>query len=730
MRLKWVALIILTISIKAYSQQKSFQVKWTNNPIKIDGELNDSAWQLAQPSTDFWQYFPSDSVHALYDSEMMMAFDAQNLYIAIKLIAKGIKYVIPSYRRDFRATGNDNISLLFDTFNDGSNAFFFGTNPYGVQREALISGGGTDLRGFNTSWDTKWESVSKIYDCYWVTEMVIPLSAFKYKEGETKWRFNSYRFDTQSNEQSSWMHIPKNQLIFSLAFMGEMNFEKPLQKSKTPISIIPYTKALTSEDFELHTKSEIINFGGDLKVPIGNSMNLDVTLNPDFSQVEVDDQVVNLTRFEVSLPEKRQFFIENSDLFSDYGNDSEANPFFSRRIGVAEDLNEDPIENKIVGGVRLSGKLNENLRLGLLNIQTTEDSINHINANNNTVLALQHKVFSRSNIGLIFINRQNTTQADYLTPQSNYNRVLGIDYKLASESNKWVGNFYTHKSFTPNSGKKDLSAGANLEYNTRKNKIGFYSLYVGNDFNSDLGFVRRTDAIKIGPSFEHVFYPAKGIFDTHSFTFNPIYVWKPDKNFKNSDYLYELTWKANFKNQSEFEATLKDNYTYLLEDYEPSNTDGAVPLPAFTDYHYTNFEMVFNSDKRQVFSYVLRTTLGQFYNGNYFGIDGNLSIRKQPIMSTSIRLVYNYISLPEPYTSTPIWLLGPKFDFTFNKKLYWSTYIQYNSQDSNIGINSRLQWRFKPLSDLYIVYNNNYNTNSFTPRTRSLILKFTYWINI
>lgn len=730
MRFKLLALIIMTISIKAYSQQKTLQVKWIDEPIKIDGELNDKAWQLVSPTLDFWQYFPDDKVHAQYDTEILMAYDSKNLYIGIKLKSSGKKYIIPSYRRDFRATGNDNVSLLFDTFNDGSNAFFFGTNPFGVQREALISGGGTDLRGFNTSWDTKWNNASKIYDDYWIAEIAIPLAAFKFREGETKWHFNAYRFDAQSNEQSTLMNIPKNQLIFSLAFMAEMKFEKPLPKTKAPLSFIPYTKIQTSNDFEKHTKLDNANFGGDLKVPVGNSMNLDITINPDFSQVEADDQVVNLTRFEVSLPEKRQFFIENSDLFSNFGDSREANPFFSRRIGVAKDINGDVIENKIVGGIRLSGKLNDDLRLGFLNIQTSEDAINNINANNNTVLALQYKVFSRSNIGLIFINRQNTSTANFLTPQSNYNRVLGIDYKLASKNNKWVGNFFAHKSFTPNSGAKDKSSGATLEYNTRFNKIGFSSLYVGNDFNSDLGFINRTDVLKFRPSYERVFYPNHGIFDTYRFTLSSELFWKPDLNFKKSDYLNQISWNATFKNQSQFEATLSNNFTFLLDDFEPTGKENALPLPVNSSFYYTDFEVRYNSDRRDVFNYALSGAFGQFFNGNKYELNTDLNFRKQPFLSTSIKIQYNYISLPKPYSSASIWLIGPKIDFTFNKNLYWSTFVQYSNQSETLGINSRLQWRFKPLSDLFIVYNDNYRTTDFSPRMRTLLLKFTYWLDV
>ena len=161
-------------------------------------------------------------------------------------------------------------------------------------------------------------------------------------------------------------------------------------------------------------------------------MNLDLTLNPDFSQVEVDDQVTNLTRFEVSLPEKRQFFIDNSDLFASFGDERDANPFFSRRIGIAKDTAGDFIENRIIAGLRLSGKLTKDLRVGVLNIQTAKDEENEIPSNNNTMIALQQRVFSRSNIGAFFINRQSFEKNDFVDREDEYNRVVGLDYNLAS----------------------------------------------------------------------------------------------------------------------------------------------------------------------------------------------------------------------------------------------------------------------------------------------------------
>ena len=456
--------LVFLLSVTTFSQTKEVPVKLIDTAITIDGVLDESPWEATSPATNFWQYFPTDTIQAKSQTEIRFLYDDTKLYVGIKVYSPGDDYVVPSLRRDFRAGGSDNITLMLDTFNDGTNAFLFGSNPEGIRREALVSGGGIDLRGFTTSWDTKWVGESKKYDGYYICEWAIPLSAFKFREGETRWRFNSYHFDTQGNERNTWMQIPQSQFIFNLAYMGDMVFEKPLGNSKSPISLIPYVNGFAGKDFELDDTDATIKAGGDAKFTIGNSLNLDVTINPDFSQVEVDNLITNLTRFEVNLPERRQFFIENNDLFADFGDSRASNPFFSRRIGIAEDLDGNTIENDIIAGARLSGKLNNNFRIGVLNIQTAEDEANNIASNNNTVVALQHKVFSRSNVGLIFVNRQNTS-SDFESSQEEYNRVVGIDYNLANEDNSWNGKFYLHKSFTPNVTQNDFAGGARLQYN-------------------------------------------------------------------------------------------------------------------------------------------------------------------------------------------------------------------------------------------------------------------------
>jgi len=679
-------LLLFYFNLFSQEQNKSFTVKFISEDIKIDGILEEKIWESAESAKDFHQYFPSDSVMAEKQTDIKMLYSETTLYIAIKGNAAGKDFLTNSLQRDFRGGGIDQISLVFDTFNDGTNAFLFGINPFGVRREALISGGGTDRGGFTTSWDVKWRGESKIYDDYFTAEMAIPLTSFKFKEGETKWRFNSYRLDMQTNERTTWMKIPQNQFIFGLAFMGDMIFEKPLGKSRTPLALIPYVNTISARDFENNESITNLKVGGDAKIAIGNSLNLDLTVNPDFSTVEVDNFITNLTRFEVALPERRQFFVDNNDLFGSFGGGRDANPFFSRRIGIATDTAGNTIENRIIGGLRLSGKLDENLRLGFLNIQTEKDEENEIPSNNNMMFALQQKLFSRSNIGMFFINRQAINATSFLPEDEEFNRVIGVDYNLASEDNSWTGKAYAHKSFQPNDSKGNYSLGLNLGKNTR-----YFSAFI--------------DAVSI---------------DT----------WRPGLDLKNTDHNLSIETTAEFRTLERLQARFTKRFVFLTDEFEPTGKENAVALPGDTGYHFSNLELEFQSDNRKNFAYSIQPSYGGFFNGNRYSLETSFTLRFIPKVNIGFNAQYDHIELPQPYSRADIWLISPRVNITFNKSLFWSTLVQYSNQRDNLGINSRLQWRFAPLSDLFLVYNDNYFVNSFTPRSRSINLKFTYWLNI
>ncbi|MGF1559244.1 MAG: DUF5916 domain-containing protein [Flavobacteriaceae bacterium] len=732
MRRAFCCVIVLLFSSFLLSQtpEKSFTVKFISETITTDGSLDEAVWQTASGPHDFQQYFPSDSILAKNQTDIKMVYDDTSLYIAMTVTSIGNDWVIPSLRRDFRASGNDNINLVFDTFNDGTTAFMFGINPYGVQREVLISGGGLDLSGFNTSWDVKWKGESKIYDGYYTAEIEIPLTSFKFKEGETKWRFQSYRFDMQSNERSVWYNVPQNQLVISLAFMGDMYFEKPLGKSRTPLAMIPYVNMISTKDFETDQGINNVKVGGDAKIAIGNGMNLDITLNPDFSNVEVDDIITNLTRFEISLPERRQFFVDNGDLFGSFGGSRDANPFFSRRIGIATDKNNNSIENGILGGVRLSGKLNENLRLGFLNLQTAEDLDNEIPSNNNMMLALQHKVFSRSNIGVFFLNKESFKDYDFIADEDAYNRVVGIDYNLSSKDNSWFGKFYGHKSFQPGDNEGNFSSGAFLGRNSRRFNFFQDLVYIDEEFRSDLGFVPRTDILKSATSAEYVFWPTSKFINQYSFEFFPTVTWRPGLDFQNTDRDIVTSLNFELKDQSMGSLSFTNSFIYLTESFDPTNTEGAVELPGSLGYNFNSVSAAYESNRANVFFFEGESSVGRFFNGNRFSFMGGFNLRLQPKAIISLALNYDKLTLPDPYPSADLWLLSPRVEITFSKSIFWTTIAQYSNQQNNLGLNSRLQWRFAPLSDLFIVYNDNYFVNTFSPRFRSINLKLSYWLNI
>ncbi len=720
-------------SLLGYSQQaekRSLFVKKIDANIQLDGSLDEAVWKEADTATNFWQMFPTDSLRSTNQTEVKLLYDDTHIYIGG--YAKGVaaNFMVNSLRRDFSARSNDNITVLFDTFRDGQNAFLFGVSAYGVQREGLVSDRGTTINGFNLTWDIKWKAETIREEDFFSIEMAIPLNSLKYPEGSQRWGFQSYRYDMQTNERSSWSSVPQNQIPINLGFIGEIVFEEPLTKNKTPLYLIPYINGLSSNSFDNNPQSNSIAVGGDLKIAVGNGLNLDVTLNPDFSNVEVDDIITNLTRFEISLPEKRQFFIDNRDLFGNFGGLREAIPFFSRRIGIARDSNGNTIQNNIIGGVRLSGKLDENWRLGVLSIQNQEDQANAISSNNNAMIALQRKIFNQSQIGAFFINRESIKDYDFLKEEDKYNRVIGLDYNLNSANNNWAGKFYTHKSFQPNDTEGNLSSGAELTYNTRIWRLSSKWVYVDQEYRSDLGFIPRAGVIKTGISAARTFYPKKGIVNSHNIELSN-YNWQQQSlDYKKTDHFKRIEYKLEFKKQDQLSFLLRNQYVYLPSPFDPTRSENGVPLDANRDYNFNEWSVEYQSNVARLFNFSSQFSYGSFYNGTRFAYKGNTQFRIQPKVIMSLLWDYNQIRLPDPYPSANIILVSPKLELTLSKQLFWSTLVQYSNQSQNLGVNSRLQWRFAPLSDLYLVYNDNYYTREFGPVFRSINLKFTYWLSL
>jgi len=716
----------------------------TSDPIKPDGVLDEVVWKGLDQIDGFWQYFPTDSLVAQQNTQVMMAYDDQFLYVAGICHTEGNDFVVSSLKRDYGFFGSDNVTLMLDTYNDNTNAFVFGLNPYGVRREALVTGGGRQRGSFTMSWENKWKGNATRQEKSWTFEMAIPFSSLRYDEDSKEWRMNIYRNDTQSNERSTWSRIPQNRIISDLTYMGKIEWDQIPKKSGSNISVIPYVSGSSQRDFENtdQTKGETNTaIGGDVKIGLTSALNLDLTFNPDFSQVEVDRQVTNLGRFEIFFPERRQFFLENADLFSGFGS-SRQNPFFSRRIGVATDTATDAtIQNQIDYGARLSGKVGENLRVGLLSMSTGKQLASGSPVINYSVAALQQKIGSKSNVGVIFVNKQAINGEKESELYSAYNRVIGVDYNLVSDDNVWQGKAFTHFSLTPEKAKDNLSAGFELQRQTNHTRYQLSTMMVGEGFDAEVGFIPRRDFAMVSPEVEFYFTPKSGKINRHTFQLDTRFAYQIGKDGNTivdpwglAEWEASAFWSLRMQDNGSYNFFVNHEEVTLFEDFDPTRAqEEDVFLPAGSSYKFTRYSFNYRSDPQKAFSYRINPSVGQFYNGNRTSINLNAAYRLKTLGSVSLDLNYNRIKLADPFEPTDLWLVGPRIDLTFSKAVFFATFFQYNNQAENININSRFQWRFAPASDLFLVYTDNYFTqdfSQFTVRNRALVLKVSYWLNV
>ncbi len=715
------------------AQNKSFYVRPCIDLVVIDGKINETAWNGVDQARDFWQYFPVDSLLAEDQTSIQMCYDDTHLYIASTCYSESDDYIIPSFRRDFRAGGNDNVTFMFDTYADGNVCFFFGTNPLGVKREGTIVNGGQVFQDFSTSWDNKWECESLIGEGYWSSEMKIPLNILRFKESK-RWRFNSYRFNIDRNETTTWSRIPQNQVIFSLAFMGDMIWEEPPNSGGQSISMIPFISSRISKNYEeKRDPKSSYSMGADVKIPMGSGLNLDLTFNPDFSQVEVDRQVTNLDRFEIFFPERRQFFIENADLFSNFGTRT-INPFFSRRIGVATDTSESrTIQNRIYAGARLSGKINKDWRIGLMSLQTEEDKKNALPSFNYSVLAIQRKIWSRSNLGFIWVNKQGVGDKhdNYYDP---YNRVIGVDFNFTNADNRWSGKTFLHYSDAFEKISQAFTHGLAVRYNRRRIRVNWDHEFVGEGYDAQVGFVRRRNYIRLQPQIDLRTYPNGTWFQVFGFTLTPNYFIQP--GFGKTDHNIELRFGGQSRNFQRLNVGVNHQFVHLFNDFDPTGSDKQ-PLLGGTSYDFFYFTASYNTDRSRMISAQFQPTLGQYFNGMRYGMTGNVRLRYQPYGNISFNYGFNYFNMDHLKEGVLTLLFGPRIDLTFSKELFLTTFVQYNSQQENTNINARMQWRFAPVSDFFLVYTDNYFSSTleaedrflFSIRNRALVAKLTYWFN-
>lgn len=632
--------------------------------------------------------------------------------------------------------------MVLNPTNDKSNGYAFNVSAAGVQEESQIFNGDS----FDATWDQKWFAEVHHEPGKWSLEIAIPFRSLRYKAGQDQWSINFIRIDNRINEYSSWVFIPRNLAIGHLAYTRPLRWEVHPTVQGGRYAIIPSVTTSVQRSSNKAT-AYTVTPSVDAKLALGSSLALDLTVNPDFSQVEVDATQANLTRFELYFPERRQFFIENNDLFTDFGNDdqftSDSRPFYTRRIGLSFNPLAQAYEPvPILGGAKLSGKAGKNTRLGLLSVQTASQIRSASNAGseqivpsqNYTVATLQQRLFGRSNVAGIFVNRQafgTTSNAAIDFRGDDYNRVAGLDVNLLSQDGKWNGKLYHHSSFTGGVNRKGYDPGQNshgsfLHYTSRRFETFVGHTFVGKDYNPEAGFLPRSNFLNFRSSFRYYIYPSRKDSPINAFTPTLFYsvFYHPDYN--KTDQTLVMANTLRFRNRSLMRLWLYDERVRLFSDFDPSRS-GSEPLKAGTSYHYRYAQAAYQSDNTTAFFWAIDALAGQYYTGNRWSVSGNVNYKAQPWGIFSINYRFTNLRLPQPQLDNQIWTIGPRADLSFSRSLFFTGLLQYNSLSRNLNAFAKLQWRYRPLSDLFLVYQDNYDSLTGQLKTRSAIAKMVYW---
>ncbi len=716
-------LLPLTLSAQVSNQlleEYQYHISIANGDISIDGLLDEEAWQSCPVTSDFWLNAPIDGKRSDSRTEIKMTYDPSGLYIGAKCYDDP-QYVVQTLKRD-NFGNSDGFGVVIDPNNKKANGYGFGVNALGAQTEVLVSPGDTD-----PTWDNRWSVATSRLNDYWTVEMYIPFKTLRFDADNMEWGINFVRIEPGKNETHVWAPVPRQFNFTDLGYLGKIVWDKSPGKSGTNISVIPYT-AFRSSKVEGSSADNDFEVGGDAKIGLTNALNLDLTFNPDFSQVEVDRQVTNLTRFSIFFPERRQFFIENNDIFN-FGQGANQ-PFYSRRIGLDPSGRTVPI----LYGARLTGNISQRTRIGIFNIHSrTQDGIF---GQNFSAAAVHHRIGKRSLLKGLFLNRQSYDGSESI--KDDYGRNGGLEIDLNTEDGKWQlqGGYLLSSKEGISDDNQHLHGG--IFFNGTKFRAFINAQRVGVNYITDMGFnnrinnfnpttgeVIRIGYTQIGNMFNYYIFPENdGPINFH---------WSGIENFIWFNDGYGLTEWYNrirhfifFKNTSQLRFRLNNHHVDLIFPFAITE----VPIPAET-YNMTEFNIQYNTDIRRKLQNTMFAVYGEFYEGTKLTIITNLSYRAQPWGNFSVGIEYNDINMPEPYGDLNLTLATGRAEINFSTSLFWTTFLQYNTQADNFNINSRLQWRLAPMSDLFLVYTDNYEIEGmFGSKDRTIALKLNYWLSI
>jgi hypothetical protein len=698
----------------------------------VDGRVDDAVWGDAEPFGAFIQQEPNEGEPATERTEVRFLLDRQNLYVAVVCFDSAPDRILVSQsRRDAPLNDTDSIQILLDTFNDGQNAFVFGTNPFGIEYDGQVTaegqGGaqrGEGTGGINLDWNADWTVRTQRTDRGWEAEFAIPLKTLRYNPGDERtWGVNVLRNVRRKNEQVFLSPVPRGYTLHRVSAAGKLNgLTLPARRD---IRLLPYVAGSVNDDKTLRTGTVDRNgdVGLDFKWGVRAGLTLDATVNTDFAQVEADEQQINLTRFPLFFPEKRPFFLENAQLFQ-LGQAQNVDLFFSRRIGLSEA--GQPID--IVAGGRLSGKLGGGYNIGVLNMQT-EVAINDrlgqtlAPANNFTVLRLQREV-GRSNFGAMFVGRQGVGDR---APADDYNRAYGLDLGWQATSNGRVNAFLARTDSPRTKGGSDYAGRADYRYvNDLWGAGGAYS-QVGERFNPEVGFLRRRAYRSFEGRYNLSYQPKQWPWIRRIQPHTSFTVFTNLQNQLESSqghwHFFDIQTRPGARFGYLFESG-QDRPRRPFTIYQDV-TGRRVVIPA-GEYAWLRGTFEGHTNLSAPIYALLWHRVGSYYDGDYHGWDLTVGLRAGAQLLSEIGWKRDDITLPGGRFRND--LVPMKVSYAFTSLASLQGLIQYNKQASTVSSNIRLALLNRSGTGFFLVYNDRRDTSSFTPDEllgRSFIVKYT-----
>lgn len=696
---------------------------------KIDGKLDDAVWDLAPAAGRFIQREPQAGAPSTERTEFRILYDDRRIYFGIWAFDSDPRGIIASeMKRDAGLNKGDRVAIVIDTFHDRRNGFYFATNPLGAEKDAQYT---DNSRMRNNDWNAVWECRTTIDARGWFAEIAIPLSQLRFRQapGETTWGLNVARSIVRKNEETYWVPYPRAQGVSGFAYLSNAGVLEGLHDLSAPrrLEFVPFVAPSVGRDYETRVStSRADRYGFDARIGLTDSLTADLTARTDFAQVEADQEVVNVTRFSLFFPEKRQFFTESAGLFN-YGKpgveSGDFGPgllplFYSRRIGL-----HDGREVPILGGGRITGRTGP-YSVGVMNITTDAAALGtgtaklHVPRANYSVVRLKRDVLRQSSIGAIILNREGGAGAAY-------NRTLGIDLNLVFGKDLRLTGLLA-KTFTPGISSGDFAGAIDLAYQKDTFYYDLTYLDVGRHFNAEMGYIRRTDARN--PRVKAGWTPRprwRGVRQLNIGAIADVYATHGGAIESRT-----TTGVAGVTFTDTSALTLEAIRDYDLLTAPFALGSSIVPVGGFT-WHTTRLAYASSPRHRVAGSGYVET--GSYYNGDKTTYNGGLSLLPRDTLLLELSYNRNRITLPgaAPYVTNT---LNARVSYSFSPTLFMKAFAQYNDARKQANLNLLFWSIYRPGSDFYIVYNEGWNTDVPGPRqaevrNRSLSVKLTWWLS-